>query len=127
MPILVPEVQRVLPEPEKKARSGGTPKPQQTPTLMPPTRRGARFGLPSASPEPQPVAEKPKPVKAKREKVKADPAHVAAARELRDRWLEQVNAAPMLQGGQGKYDVSRQLAGAADAIAERPVRLLGAA
>jgi len=39
--------------------------------------------------------------------VKNDPRLVAAARELRDRWLEQVNATPVLS--QGKYDVSRQL------------------
>jgi hypothetical protein len=35
---------------------------------------------------------------------------VAAARELRDRWLEQVNAGRLI--GAGKYDVSRAIAGA---------------
>jgi len=107
MPILIPEAQKALPEPEKKTRSGETPKPQ----LMPPTRRRVQFGpVPTAQP-PEPVVEKPKPEKKKREKVKADPAHVAAARELRDRWLEQVNAsggrAPLI--GEGKYDVARHL------------------
>jgi N-acetylglutamate synthase-like GNAT family acetyltransferase len=56
------------------------------------------------------VVDKPKPQKPKREKVKADPAHVAAARELRDRWLEQVNSDPMaLPNAQRKYEVSRAL------------------
>ena len=50
--------------------------------------------------------------KKKREKRKNDPKLVAAARELRDRWLERVNKDPaMLQGGSnGKYDVSKALA-----------------
>ena len=54
---------------------------------------------------------KAKPNPAPREpraKVKIDPKYVAAARELRDRYLEQVNAdAPALPVG--KYDVSRAL------------------
>ena len=36
-------------------------------------------------------------------KVKANPKHVAAARELRDRYLEQFNAGKVLP--QGKYHV----------------------
>src|SRR4051812_15520369 len=104
MPILLPEAQNALPD---VARAGCTPQVRPcrkkltstgelltagapVPRLMPPTRRGARFGPPSSGPEP--VVEKAKPQKKKREKVKADPAHVAAARELRDRWLERVNS-----------------------------------
>jgi len=64
---------------------------------------------------PEAVVEKVKlgkPAKKKREKVKADPKHVAAARELRDRYLEhfngeQFNAGVALPGG--KYDVARAL------------------
>ncbi len=60
-------------------------------------------GLRFATPKPvQAPIEKPK-----REAKKNDPRLVAAARELRDRWLEQVNATPLLP--QGKYDVSRTL------------------
>ena len=54
--------------------------------------------------------EKPKPQK--KPKVKADPKRVAAARELRDRYLEQVNT-PGASGAplpQGKYHVARQIA-----------------
>jgi Acetyltransferase (GNAT) family len=43
----------------------------------------------------------------KKEAVKNDPRLVAAARELKDRWLEQVNATPMI--AMGKYEVSRTL------------------
>jgi hypothetical protein len=38
-----------------------------------------------------------------------DPQYIAAARELRDRYLEEVNSDRLLPGATGKYDVSRQL------------------
>jgi hypothetical protein len=66
--------------------------------------RGLFFG-----PPPTQAVPKAKPEKKKREKVKADPRHVAAARELRDRWLERVNADPSLLASQCKYDVSKAL------------------
>ncbi len=50
----------------------------------------------------------PKP-KTHRVKVKNDPRLVAAARELRDRWLEQVNGGQYQLTGEGKYDVARAL------------------
>src|SRR5207245_2187890 len=55
--------------------------------------------------------EKIKPERAKRTRAKNDPILVAKTRELRDRWLEQVNADPGAPGllAQGKYDVSRAL------------------
>ncbi len=58
--------------------------------------------------DPKPVAspiEKPKP----EPKRKNDPRLVAAARELRDRWLEQVNRNPLLSCA--RYDVTRHIAG----------------
>ncbi|MGH7178167.1 MAG: hypothetical protein ACREJC_12365, partial [Tepidisphaeraceae bacterium] len=54
-----------------------------------------------------PEAEPPKPKRDPKPRQKNDPQHVAAARELRDRFLEQINTQPLL--GQGKYDVSRAL------------------
>ena len=46
--------------------------------------------------------------KAPRKKIKHDPKHIAAARELRDRWLEKMNAGdPALPAG--KYDVQKSL------------------
>ena len=64
-------------------------------------------------------AAKPRPKPAK----KADPRHVALARELRDKWLEQANAEPGLLVSHAKYDVARQLA----PTAERSVEALPAA
>lgn len=68
----------------------------------------------------------PAPVKEKRSrtpKEKIDPKFLAAARELRDRYLEHVNAGdgPLL--ALGKYDVSRTLS-----VSERPrVKMLPSA
>src|SRR5688572_33420086 len=56
----------------------------------------------------EPAAE-PKPKRQPKPKVKNDPRLVAAARELRDRWLEHVNAGETLIEGAAKYDVSRSL------------------
>lgn len=58
---------------------------------------------------PKPVIEKPK--REKRAKVKNDPKLVAAARELRDRWLEQVNSGQYLPAAEGKYQITRALPG----------------
>jgi hypothetical protein len=50
-----------------------------------------------------------KPKREKKPKLKNDPRLVAAARELRDRWLEQINADPSGLLSAGKYNVSRAL------------------
>jgi hypothetical protein len=60
---------------------------------------------------PPPVAPTEKPKREPRPKAKNDPRLVAAARELRDRWMEQVNADPSVLLTCGKYDASRELAG----------------
>jgi hypothetical protein len=49
------------------------------------------------------------PKREARKKEKNHPRLVAAARELRDRWMEQVNADPAALLSEGKYDVSRAL------------------
>ena len=57
---------------------------------------------------------KPEVEKAKKEpkvKVKLDPRLKAAARELKDRWLEQVNGGMYLPQKRGKYEVSRGIEG----------------
>ncbi len=66
---------------------------------------GLRFVVPQTPP-----ASEPKPKREPKQKVKNDPRFVAAARELRDRWLEQVNADPSTLLSQGKYDVSKGFA-----------------
>ena len=62
-------------------------------------------GLRFATPEP--VVEKPK--REKRKATKNDPKLVAAARELRDRWLERINEDPTVLLSQGKYEVCKAL------------------
>jgi hypothetical protein len=67
---------------------------------------GIRFGA-IAPVDPVKLEKKPR---AKKPKAKNDPKLAAAARELRDRWLEQVNnGGEMLIESAGKYDVARIL------------------
>jgi hypothetical protein len=61
----------------------------------------AVVGGPVEKPKKEDAQRQPKP------RMKNDPRLVAAARELRDRWLEQVNETPLL--GCGKYEVGRRL------------------
>jgi hypothetical protein len=59
--------------------------------------------------EAKPIKEKkPKAEKARRV---CDPRLVTAARELRDRWLEQVNAGEAKLLSAGRYEVCRVMAG----------------
>jgi hypothetical protein len=92
--------------------TSSSPGPQK-PTPRP--RARVQFGPPPTQPSVavavvEHVTPGAKPAKPKREKVKADPKLVAAARELRDRWLERVNADPAALLSEGKYDVSRAIA-----------------
>jgi hypothetical protein len=64
-------------------------------------------GLRFTATEPSVIEEKAEK-RAKKPKAKNDPRLVAAARELRDRWLEQVNGEGFALPA-GKYDVSRRL------------------
>jgi hypothetical protein len=67
---------------------------------------------------------KPAVEKAKKEpkvKVKLDPRLKAAARELKDRWLEQVNRNGMAIEARGKYDVSRQIQRQQEAMEHLPL------
>lgn len=70
--------------------------------------------------------QKAAPAKSKREKFHNDPKMVEAARELRDRYIEQINAGLLLPPSAcGKYDVSRQLEAAPSEL--KPTLLLKAA
>lgn len=69
-----------------------------------------------------PKATKPS---AKRPTKKHDPKYLAAARELRDRYLEQVNCGLLRPGGAGKYEVSRSLESRAGAEAESSREIKG--
>jgi hypothetical protein len=85
-----------------------------------------------APPKPPPLsAEEKKALKAKeraeKPKVKDDPKFVAAARELRDRFLEEAQRNPSLLLPVGKYDVSRSNLLAAPTTSGVPLPLLTAA
>jgi ribosomal protein S18 acetylase RimI-like enzyme len=105
------QVQAVaVPASERPAIEGPKPKIRRKPKG--PAQKGPlttasfslRFG---PAPTPPPEA-KPKPQRPAKEKIKIDPKLIAKARELRDRYLEQVNDRLLLAPG-GKYDVSRAL------------------
>ena len=70
-----------------------------------PTLPGLQFTV-----APAPAAVKEKPRREKRKVAKNDPRLVAAARELRDRWLERVNSGALQLEGQGKYQINRAFA-----------------
>jgi hypothetical protein len=118
-PIILPGAESSAAEPKRLrgavARKPATPEKPKPSTIT--ATSGLRF--PCASD----AASKAKPKDAPREpkrKKKNDPKYVAAARELRDRYLEHVNAATGLPGPTGKYHVSRW-------VESRPTPLLDAA
>ncbi len=91
---------------------------------------------PTAPPPPPPTTEELAKIKAEKKAARAkfrnDPKLVAAAREFRDRYLDEVNSADgrMLLASNGKYDVSRQLESAPSwgaAMKASPVAILEAA
>jgi hypothetical protein len=139
MPLIFPSAQAALPDSADSAASaprrgatgsngGPTKKLAVQPRPKVAALRGVWFGsAPSTAgpPHAEPTAA-PKP----RVRAKNDPKLIAAARELRDRWLEQVNAdgAGRIEARQGKYDVSRQLQPpASDAPQAMPRKILSAA
>jgi hypothetical protein len=69
---------------------------------------GLRYIERADAPPPEEI-NPPKPKRPKKPRQKNDPKFIKAARELRDRYLEQVNTGLLLPGdaGAAKYDVSR--------------------
>ncbi|HLL88915.1 MAG TPA: GNAT family N-acetyltransferase [Tepidisphaeraceae bacterium] len=118
-PLPVASGQLPVKQEKRSGRAGaeGSP-PPATPRRINIARCGLRIGPAAAAVA---VAAE-KPGAAKRPKRKNDPKLVAAARELRDRWLEEVNAGRYLPAARGRYDVTRVLAAdAAVADAARPL------
>ncbi len=88
-----------------RKRSGQRPKPPQRPAGL---LSGFRFASDEKLREQEaPKAAKAKPPKAPQAKI--DPKFFTAARELRDRWMEQVNGDALALPSQGKYEVTRML------------------
>jgi hypothetical protein len=110
MPIVLPQPEpaaiEVAPEPK---RLPGKRARQAIPTLPPEIKYSIeRSQLHFAAPKPA-EAPKEKPPREKRKAIRNDPKLVAAARELRDRWLERVNAGPAVLVPREKYEMSRRL------------------
>jgi hypothetical protein len=125
MPIVLPGENRtedsgLRTELEGKKRSSkrllatGNSQLATAPVLQEPTRSRVQFGKPSAKPELDPsssAVEKKAKVREKKQKVKNDPKLVAAARELRDRWMEKVNSEGLMLESRGKYEICRGIEG----------------
>jgi hypothetical protein len=90
-------------------------KPKPPDNGIPP---GALCGFSFAAPPPPVPAKEPKP---KPQRVKNDPRYAAAAREIRDRWLEKITREPDLLAPAGKYDLARQLPDPTQRITAVPV------
>ncbi len=92
-------------------------------TIKPPSRPkgGLWFAPAPGSVEAKAIAQAEKP-KGGREKFKHDPKIVEAARELRDRYIEEINAGRLLPPSAcGKYDVSRQIESAPTQLKQTPL------
>ncbi len=89
-----------LPGPRSSLRPGPSSLPKKPGPLA-----GALFFAPPAPAQSQ-VQKKPRE---KKPRAKNDPKLVSAARELRDRWLEQVNGGAFALESEGVYEVSRAL------------------
>jgi hypothetical protein len=103
-PIVLPGVERDAEAMKRIAtpRKGKKPGPARLPGTI--ASGGLRSLVPAAD---RAVIPAPNPKPAPRPKMKNDPRLVAAARELRDRWLEKVNSSPILSNG--KYNVTRAI------------------
>ncbi len=91
------------------------------------TRRGGLFFAPIIE---EKAIKKEKPKREKKLKMKNDPKYVAAARELKDRWLDAVNENPSALQSVGKYQLTRdQVSGrpSLNDLSSRAIPLLEAA
>lgn len=103
---------------EKKPRAGGRGPKAAKPTKPVHVTGGLWFAPPAPTPEEKKAAKAREP----KVRFKNDPKLVAAARELRDRYLDDVNTGRMLPPGAcGKYDVSRQLEAAPSELKQTPL------
>ncbi len=109
------------------------PRRKKKPVAPAAAQGGLWFGPPpeaELSPQEKKAAAAAKRKAEKKPPQKNDPKLVAAARELKDRYLEEVNSGRMLPCADGKYDVSRHLDAAPSvftAESAETVRLLDAA
>lgn len=112
MPIVLPGME----EDGRSEISDRSPQPAKGAAVT--RSSGLKFGVVAEPVIEKPAEEKPKEVRVKKPKAKNDPRLVAAARELRDRWLEQMNGGERLIEQAGKYDVARWIEGNATSTPE---------
>ena len=110
LPSLGEETVKRLPAPTRKR----TTKQAPPPVKLEAATNGLSFAIPKPTAAPAALAvvestavEVPKPKREKAPKPKVDARHIEAARELRDRYLEQVNGGGYRLEGEAKYDVAR--------------------
>lgn len=119
----IEEALNALPDGEAEApRPKRTPQGKKGSDAAKRPSNGLWFAPPEATPAEKRAA-KAAQKKAKQPRRRNDPKLVAAARELRDRYIEQINDGLLLPPSAcGKYDVSRALEGAPTALkTEEPV------
>ncbi len=98
------------------------------PTPLPASSAITSGGLHFAVLAPAPSGEKTaRPAKVKTPAAPIDPKYLAAARELRDRWMERVNTEGLALEAASKYDLSRRLAAVDGGGAEAGNELRGIA
>jgi N-acetylglutamate synthase-like GNAT family acetyltransferase len=107
-----------------ETRSAASTKAKAKPAVVNSERKpvSTRGGLFFSRPVETKAAEK-KP-RERKPKAKNDPKLVAAARELKDRWLERVNAGEYLFENAGKYDVARAIESKSQAVQLPPTNAL---
>jgi hypothetical protein len=114
-PLALPDTTTTTQEPQALPGPSVKVKPV---SIKPPVESPRKLYFKCAAPpkaQSKPAAKKP--VK----QCTVDPKFAAAARELRDRWLEQVNATPIVP--RGRYEVGRLIEGG---VRAKPVNLLAA-
>ena len=106
----------VLPGSQERAETPRLPAPRRNKVVAPPppqpaatARNGLRFSVPAPGAAKLETIAEAKPPREKKQKRKNDPRLVAMARELKDRWLEEVNAGRYLPSSRARYDVGRSL------------------
>ncbi len=124
-PMILPGIELNAPDEPRKLPSPRKPyetKPKAEPIKSTGLDKG---GLRFAPEKPEEIeSPKEKPKREKKAKPKNDPRLVAAARELRDRWLEQVNTTPLLPSG--KYEVARTIDDQTCVEMVEPMKLIAA-
>lgn len=119
----IEEAMNALPEEDRPAKASRdrlkrkSARPEKSRNGLIPNRptNGLWFAPPEPTPEQKKAAKAAAREEAKKDKPRRrnDPKLVAAARELRDRYMEQINEGLLLPPGAcGKYEVSRSLEGA---------------